>query len=231
MSWRFHAVLFTFLCTAAAAADPLIEARAALQRFTGKQPLHAAVELRRSRHAHGRFLNDDFDGSATFEIEADANVVRVTYARALLERGAAEPARHRALTEAQPIAIADAIDGAAPLLRLLGSGRVIDVHDGHFTMQLPPAATGASTEIGGVDVTDDRLTVWLGNDGVPLSARRERHGSTGLLFLRINSVRTETWSFGVRGDHLVALRFEDQSTVTGPGQRGEAHSVWTVRPR
>ena len=224
MSWRLCAILF--FTAAVAVADPLVEVRAALQRFGGKQPLHAAVELERSRRSQGRFLNDNFDGKVTFEIDADASAVRVTYGRALLDRGG--DGQQRALAEAQPLAIANAVDGAAPLLRLLSRGRVVSAQRGQLTLQLPPAAKD-SGDIGAVDVADDRLTLWLGADGVPLSARRERRGSAGMLFIHVDSVRTETWSFGVRGDHLVALRFEDQSSVSGPGQRGEARSVWTVR--
>ena len=50
-----------------------------------------------------------------------------------------------------------------------------------------------------------------------------------MLFVRIQTVRTETWNLAVDADHLVATRFEDFSSVTGPGQSGEARTVWIVR--
>ena len=83
--------------------------------------------------------------------------------------------------------------------------------------------------MGAVSFHDDQLTVTIGIDGLPISATRIRKGSAGMLFIHVDTVRTESWTFAVHGDHLLVFRLDDASVVSGPGQHGEARSVWTTR--
>ena len=242
--FRTAALLFTTMFATGALADALGDVRSALQRMTAAEPLHATVQLDRSRHSHGRFLNDDFDGSVTFEVDEDASGVRVSYSRSLLQRATNEdwakeinPARgagtRDALTEAQPRSIERAVDAAGMVLHLVNRGHIveqkIETVQGRPERMLLfrlPATDGAEP---GVSTTLDNFTLWIGADGLPVAAKRERKGSAGVLFIHVNTVRTETWTFAARGDHLVAMRFDDHSTVDGPGQHGDAHSTWSVR--
>ena len=237
-------VALTFLSAATAFADAVADTRSALQRMTAIQPLHAVVQLDRSRHSHGRFLNDDFDGSAVFDVDEDASGIRVSYSRSLLQRATnedwakeADPARgagtRDALAEAQPRAIETAVDAAAMVLHLVNRGRVVEQKmetvqgrpERMLLFRLPSGESGDP----GVSTTADNFTLWIGADGLPVAAKRERKGTGGVLFIHVNTVRTETWTFMARGDHLVAMRFDDHSTVDGPGQHGEARSTWSVR--
>lgn len=241
---RIAVVTFTFLFATSAFADALGDARGALQRLTASEPLHAVVQLDRSRHSHGRFLNDDFDGSAVFEVDEDASGIRVSYSRSLLQRARTEdwakeldPSRgagtRDALAEAQPRAIETTVDAAGMLLHLVNRGHIVEQKletvqgrpERMLIFRLPSGESGEP----GVSTTADNLTLWIGTDGVPVAAKRERKGSAGVLFVHVNTVRTETWTFAPRGDHLVAMRFDDRSTVDGPGQHGEARSTWSVR--
>jgi len=242
---RIAVVTFTFLFASAAFADALGDARSALQRMAGTEPLHAVVQLERSRHSHGRFLNDDFDGSAVFEVDEDASGLRVSYSRSLLQRAANEdwakevdPLRaagtRDALAEAQPRAIELTVDAAAMLLHLVNRGHVVEqksetVQGRPERMLLFRLPAGGGSGEPGVSTVSDNLTLWIGSDGLPLAAKRERKGTAGVLFVHVNTVRTETWSFAPRGDHLVATRFDDHSIVDGPGQHGDARSTWSVR--
>ena len=241
---RIAVTTFTFLLSTSAFADALGDARSALQRMTAVEPLHAVVQLERSRHSHGRFLNDDFDGSAVFEVDSDTAGIRVSYSRSLLQRATSEdwakeldPSRaagtRDALAEAQPRTIELTVDAAGMLLHLVNRGHVIEqklevVQGRQQRMLLFRLPAGASGEPG-VSTVSDNLTLWIGSDGLPLAAKRERKGSAGMLFVHVNTVRTETWSFAPRGDHLVAMHFDDHSVVDGPGQHGDARSTWSVR--
>jgi hypothetical protein len=241
---RTAVVVFTFLLATRAFADALGDARTALQRMTAAEPLHAVVQLERSRHSHGRFLNDDFDGSAVFEVDEDASGMRVSYARSLLQRATnedrakeADPARaagtRDALAEAQPRSIETVVDAGGMLLHLVNRGHIVEQKvetvqgrpERSLHFQLPSGESGEP----GVSTTADNLTLWISADGLPVAAKRERKGTAGVLFLHVNTVRTETWTFAARGDHLVATRFDDHSTVDGPGQHGDARSIWSVR--
>lgn len=242
--FRTAFALFTILFAGSASADALGDVRGALQRMTAAEPLHAVVQLERSRHSHGRFLNDDFDGSAVFDVEEDANGIRVSYSRSLLQRAAAEdwakeadPKRgagtRDALAEAQPRTIETAVDAAAMVLHLVNRGHVVEqkaeiVQGRPERMLVFHLPTGESGEPG-VSTTADNFTLWIGADGLPVTAKRERKGSAGVLFIHVNTVRTETWTFAARGDHLVATHFDDHSTVDGPGQHGDARSTWSIR--
>ena len=97
-----------------------------LKALPAKQPIHAVVELTRSRHSKGHFLNDDFEGSALIDITLDESAMRVTYDRALLDRGETNNATGQALIEIVPPSIENAVNFATPLLRLLVRGRAIE---------------------------------------------------------------------------------------------------------
>lgn len=230
--------------TGLARADAFSDLKTALRRFPAQQELSATFDLERSRHSKGRFLNDDFDGSAAVVVELDANTMRTRYSRQLLEHAedeewarSLEPGRSagtaETLSEALPVALENALDAAKPLLRLLSRGTVAGQRNeaGSRVVVLRVATTGKpeSADRTAITVSDDQLTLWLDGDGVPQRATRVRKGTAGILFIHVDTVRTESWSYAVRGDHLVAMRTDDQSTVSGAGQNGTARSIWSVR--
>jgi hypothetical protein len=235
------AALLALLATPFAHADALSDAKAVLHRLGGQQPIKATIELRRSRHSSGRFLNDSFDGSAVVDVELDANSLRTRWSRALLERAEEEewtrgldPNRAAAtwetLSEAAPVPIDDMIDSGKILLRLLARGSVVaqrvEGADRVVVLRIPATGKASGDR---VTYVDDVLTLWVGRDGTPARATRLRKGTAGMLFIHVDLLRTESWTYAVRGDHLVAMRSEDASTVNGPGQHGDARTTWTAR--
>jgi hypothetical protein len=229
---------------AGARGDVLADTKLALRRLTGLQPLTATIDLQRIRHSKGRFLNDDFEGTATVVIELDANVMRTRYSRQLLEHAEDEewarsldPARSagtsETLSEALPVSLENTLDAARPLLRLLSRGTLLGQRKdaGSRVMVLHLATTGKPE--GGdrtsVTVTDDQLTLWVAGSGVPERATRVRKGTAGFLFVHVDTVRNESWTYATHGDHLVAMRTDDRSSVSGAGQHGEARTLWTAR--
>ncbi len=238
------AVVLPFAGVAVAAADALSDLKTALRRFPAQQALSATVDLQRSRHSKGRFFNDNFDGSATVFVELDANTMRTRYSRQLLEHAedeewarSLEPGRGagtaETLSEALPVALENMLDGAKPLLRLVSRGTVAgqrnDVGGRVLVLRLATTGKPESADRTAVTVSDDQLTLWLDGEGIPQRATRVRKGTAGILFIHVDTVRTESWTYAVRGDHLVAIRTDDQSTVSGAGQNGNARTVWAVR--
>src|SRR5580765_8466887 len=67
-------------------ADTLADVRAAVSALRGTQPIHAAVEMRRSDNDSGRFSNDHFNGTASADVGLDSAGVHVTFAPALVEQ-------------------------------------------------------------------------------------------------------------------------------------------------
>jgi hypothetical protein len=243
---RVAALLSTLLLMlpAIARSDVLADTKAALRRLTGQQPLTATMDLQRSRHSKGRFLNDDFDGTAAVVVELDANGMRTRYSRQLLEHAEDEewarsldPARaagtSETLSEALPVSLENTLDAARPLLRLISRGTLAGqrMEAGSRAIILHLATTGKPE--GGdrtsVTVNDDELTLWVDGQGLPQRATRVRKGTAGILFVHVDTVRTESWIYATRGDHLVAMRTDDRSSVSGVGQHGEARTLWTAR--
>ena len=233
---RATTLLFALLAAVPAGADSLSDLRTALTGLSGMRPVTAHVEIIRSRHSKGRFLNDDFQGSAVVQVQNDGTALRVTFPRALVDQ--VQPAgTSNAVAELVPVSIENCVDFGHALLRMVSGATVTaerrETHSGRasqaIVLSLPPGSDGPSGQFGAVRFREDRLTIWCGPDHVPFAAQRVRRGSAGVFLLRVETVRTETWSFAVDADHLVATRFEDFSSVSGPGQSGEARSVWIVR--
>ncbi|HEY8847908.1 MAG TPA: hypothetical protein VIO12_01365, partial [Thermoanaerobaculia bacterium] len=64
-------LLVALLAAIPAGADSLSDLRTALTGLSGMRPVTAHVEIIRSRHSKGRFLNDDFQGSAVVQVQGD----------------------------------------------------------------------------------------------------------------------------------------------------------------
>ena len=197
--------------------------------------MHAVLDIVRSRHSQGRFLNDDFEGSASIDVSSDGSAIDVRIQRDLIDRAGAHRATAMTLSEVSPTAIDNALDFSISLLRLISHGRVLEerqvMYEGRaarlLRVHLPPNAE--SEDATAPKISDDSVTLWLGEGLVPVAAKRVRKGTAGILLVRIDTVRTETWKFATYGDHLVAVRFEDRSLVSGSLQHGDAATVWSVR--
>lgn len=222
-------------CASLVRADVLADMKHSLATLRAKQPMHAVIDVVRARHSKGRFLNDDFEGSATIDVGTDAAAIHVTVQRALLDRADTNRPTAMTLTEVAPVSIENALDFSMPLLRLISGGRVVEdravMYEGRAVrlLRLQLAATARSEDATAPNISDDSITIWVGEGAVPVAAKHVRKGTAGILLVRIDTVRTESWKFASYGDHLVALRFEDRSIVSGSLQRGDASTVWTVR--
>lgn len=230
-------------------ADTLSDLRGTLQRLGGKQPLHATFDVTRSRHAEGRFLTEDFSGTASFDCDTDGATMRLAFGRSTLDRAAEErrlktmdPKRSAGtdsvLQEVVPQSVDRAMNFAPSLSRLIERGSLVAQRNEPYqgkparalVLNLPPQKGGAGSEAGAVSFSADRLTVWIAADGVPLGAYRERTGKIGIFLLHADTVRKETWNFAVRGDHLCISQLDDRSVVDGIGEDGDALTTWKLRP-
>lgn len=217
-------------------ADTLSDLKRSLAGYAARQFIHATIDVTRARHSQGRFLTDDFEGSAAIDVTADGSSTRVTYPRTLLDRAETNRPTAMTLNEVIPSSIENAVDCAGDLLRLVSRGRVVEdravMLDGRaarrLRLELPPGAAPGE-DATAPKVTDDDLIVWTVDGAVPVAAKRIRKGSAGMLLVHVDTVRTETWTFASYGDHLVAMRFEDRSIVSGSLQHGDAWTVWAVR--
>lgn len=240
-----RAVILLALATSVAA-EPLADIRAALGRLTAREPIHATYELQRTVASEGTFGDDKFSGKATVELEGDANGFRVVYPRPLLDQIEREQqARIRdvkqttptvkALSQVDPVETSNAIDFAPELLRMIDGAHIVS--DAASTFQGKPARAMVlrlasrldADDAKRVKIAENRLTLWLGPDLVPVGAERVAHLKFSFLVFRGESKQKKSWYFARVADRLVRIRHEATESNSGMGQKGNESLVATVK--
>ncbi len=231
-------------------ADSLADMRAAVAQLRATKPIHVSMDVQRSRMNEGRFANSQFTGSASLDALEDESGLHLTFSRAILERAEREsrertsdprkttPTRN-AIDEMQTTDVADAVDFARPFLRLIETavkvsesrgvreGRPVRIIVLKLTRKLPPEAAS----IFSVKFTEDQMTVWLGDDNIPVAAERIQRGTAGFMFIKGSMMNRSFWNFARYADRLVVLRSDISYAGSGFGQKGEGRSAQVVTVR
>jgi len=226
-------------------ADGLADVRAALGRLTGRDPIRATYEVQRIVDNKGRFSNDKFTGKASVDLEADASGIRVQYARPLLEElereqqvKAREPKKPTptgsAVAQMGALSFAEAIDHAPSLLHLLEDSKVVEDRAGTWggkpsRIVIFRLADKRENDIGKVTVLENKLTLWLGSDDVPLAAELVRRAKFSFLIFKADWKTKRSWHFARFGDRLVRTHHEEHESGSGLGQKGDTSMIATVR--
>jgi hypothetical protein len=215
------------LAATSARADTLADLEASLARLTARQPLRATFTSSTTDSTSGRFANHKGERHAALEAAQDASVFRIEFPRALLET----------MDGISPLGVSHSLDYAAPLLEQLRLGTVLDekrvVYAGAparlLVLKMKPAPPRADTvQIGSVRYTEDRMSVWIGADNLPLAAERTQKAAAGFLMFKGETASRRAWQFTRKDDHLVVARFEETSSFSGLGQKGELHRIDTI---
>ena len=237
----------TFLLLAALPlhADALTDVRGALQRLTATSPIRATFELQRNETDEGKFANEKSNGKAAVDVEADGAAVKLVVPRPLLEQiGSELDARaknpdantptERALSEISTLMAAESIDGAPALLRLMDDAKIVS--DGAGTWGGKPVrvvifrvADKIGKTPGKVSISENKLTLWLGTDHVPLAAEHIRNAKFSFLVFKSEQKTKRSWHYARSGDRLVRARYELTQTTSGMGQKGTDMTVATVK--
>jgi len=238
------------LFSIAARADVVADMRAAVAQLRATKPIHVSIDVQQSRKNEGRFANQQFTGNASLDVIEDDAGLHISFPRALLEKADRESREHTAdphkqtptraaVNDTQATDIADAVNFAPPFLRLLDTATRISeargVRDGRpvriivlkITPKLPPEATS----IFSVKFTEDKMTVWLGDDNIPVAAERIQRGTAGFMFIKGSMMNRSSWTFAHVFDRLVVLRDDSAYAGSGFGQKGEGRSVHVVTVR
>lgn len=129
---------------------------------------------------------------------------------------------------------AEAVDGAAPLLRLMDDARLVSDTTGTWggkpaRVVVLRVADKIGKTPGKVTISENKLTLWLGADHVPLAAEHIRNGKFSFLILKSEQKTKRSWHYVRAGDRLVRARFELTQTTSGMGQKGTDVTVATVK--
>ncbi len=231
-------------------AESIAEMRAAISQLRATRPIHVSLDVQRSRKNEGRFANQQFTGTASLDVVEDDSGLRITFPRPILEKAERESREHTAdprkttptraaINDTQATEVADAIDFAGPFLRMLETatkvsevrgvreGRPVRVVVLKLTPKLPPEATS----IFSVKFTEDKMTVWIGEDNIPVAAERIQRGTAGFMFIKGSMTNRESWIFTRYADRMVVVRDDTAYAGSGFGQKGEGRSVQVLTVR
>jgi hypothetical protein len=247
-----HLLALTLFALGPAAlhADSLADVRGAVAPLNGAAPIHVTVEVQRTRTSSGRFANQHLAGTAALDVSSDANGLHFSIPAAVIQRAVRESREHDAdparltptrasLSETDPTDIADALNFRDPLLHLLSvATRVSEVRTTRngrparaLVLKLTPKLSREATSVWNVKFSQDQLTLWIGDDNLPIFAERVRKGSAGFLFLKGEMGNTDSWTFARVADRLVVVRTEISFAGSGFGQKGEGKSIVTLTVR
>jgi hypothetical protein len=242
----FVRLAFVLAIAVPLAAEPLAEIRALLGKLTAREPIRATYEVQRTVVSEGKFDNDKVNGKATLELEGGGGEVRVIVPRPLLEQIAREqearaqnvelptPAADT-LSQLDPLETSNAIDFAPTLLRLLNGAKIVS--DAQSTFQGKPARALVlrladrlqKKDAGRLKIGENRLTLWLGPDLMPIGAEHLLHAKVSVLFLKMEMKQKKSWYFAQIADRLVRVRHESTENNSGMGQKANESLVATVR--
>lgn len=228
------------------AADPLTGIRGALGKLTAREPIRATYEVQRSVVSEGKFDNDKVNGKAVVELEGSAGEFRVVVPKPLLDQIAREQDARAldvekptptvgALSQLDPVDTSTAIDFAPTLLRMLHGAKLVS--DAQSTFQGKPVRALVlrlqdrieKDEAGKLKILENRMTLWVGPDLIPVGAEHLFHGKVSVLLLKFESKQKKSWYFAQVADRLVRTRHESSQNNSGMGQKANEAMVATVR--
>ena len=234
--------LLLLLCIATPmSADTLADVKTALGKLTARSPLRVTWSYEESDSTNGKFANDKSSRRISVEAAQDANSFRVEIPRALIEK-AGEEARtsnsetRRALSSVSAFGIAEDIDFADAFTGMLNNGKVSEekrvLWNGApvrlLVLQMQEPKREHEISVGKVKYTENRLSVWIGADDVPVAAEHVRKATAGFLMFHGDSTEKQSWQFARRDDHLIIARYETWTSFSGLGQQGQGHTIVTV---
>ncbi|HYC62872.1 MAG TPA: hypothetical protein VEK79_25250 [Thermoanaerobaculia bacterium] len=227
-------------------ADPIGDVRAALAKLTAQQPIRATYELQHSVVSEGKFDNDKFSGKAVVGLESDGGEVRIILPKVLLEQVSREHQARttnvetptptaNALAEIDTVETSNALDCAPMLLRLIHGAKLLSDAQGTFqgkpvrVLVLRVEDRIEKEDKGRVKMGENKLTLWLGPDLVPVGAEHLVNAKISVLFLKAESKQKKSWYFTQVADRLVRVRHESTQSGSGMGQKSNETVISTVR--
>jgi len=228
------------------AADPLADVRAAVARFGARETARATYELQRADKNEGKFGNGNSSGKVTVELEASAAGYHIVVPRPLLDQIAKErQARDRnpkletplanALRDIDAVDTADALDLSPTILRLIDGAKLVSDSTGTWAgkparvLVLRAADRIDPDDAGKMKVGENKVTLWLDGENVPLAIEHMFAAKFSFLFLKGETRQKKSWHLARAADRLVRARYELTQTSSGMGQKGLETVVATVK--
>lgn len=241
----FIICLFTAAGTGAATID---DVKAAVNRLEARHPVRATLTIDQSVKSAGRFANETTTRLATAELSHDAAGLSITIPQALLDKASAAArkaetdrnAAEDAIGSIRSLSAVEALNFRDSMLSLLDTATVEEekrvVFRGRparllvLKLSEKPRKQSGTIQIG-TTKTDDRMSLWIGDDHVPLAAERDTKTSAGFMFIRGTYSSHTSYTFARAHDRLILARSEMSEGGSGMGQKVDKRSVQAVTIR
>jgi hypothetical protein len=230
--------------SAVARADVLTDLRATLGQLAATTAVHGSIDATSTMSNNEEAQPDN--GRATVGFDVSDAGLRILYPRLTLTQAAAEargeaidperatPARS-GLRRVRPLHIAELLDAAAALGVSLESAQLVETKPASYrgkpsrliVLKLTPKLSKATSKH--MKKLDSSLSVWLGDDGVPVAAERSTYFKASLLLISFENTQKESWSYMRTGDRLIATRYEESEKSDGFGQHNTSQTIEVVR--
>ena len=222
-----------------ARADTLGDLKTAVGKLGARQPVRATFAAETNVKASGKFANEARARNINIEVAHDANGVTITVPQPLVEKathGSDDSARN-AIDAIHGMNVVEALDYRGSLLHMLMNAKVAEEKRVAFRGRPArllvlalnePQRKRDSIVIGSVKTAEDRLSLWISEDNLPLAAERRTKTTAGFLFVHSDSSERTSITFGQSGDRLIVTRLETSGSGGGMGQNFDATSVQTV---
>lgn len=218
-----------------AAAGTIDDVKAAVRRLSARQPVQATYSTESASKTEGRFANDRSKRTASVKVSHDAEGISVTFPPSMLE--GARNGGQDVIGSIRSIEVVQAVDFRDAFLTLLEHATVIaetrTTHSGRparllqLELKAPPKKESNTIRVGSVK-KDDRMKLWIGDDGLPIAADRIEKSSAGILMIRASGSSRTVYTFGHIADRLVLSRVETSISGSAMGQSVESSGVQTL---
>jgi hypothetical protein len=242
---RFLTAVVLTLGALAISADTLSTVRTAMKGLTGKQPVHGQLTIEQRVKSEGRFSNENTARVVTADVRHDAGGVSILIPQPLVDKATqqawsptvGENTAQDAIGTVRALTVVEALNFREPLLALLKDAAV--TQEKRLPFRGAPARqlllklkTQRRKESGSIQLgtvkSDDTMTLWVGDDNLPLAAERVTKTTAGFMLLHGTYSGRASYTFGHAGDRLVLLRLETSDGGSGMGQNIQKTSVQTL---
>jgi hypothetical protein len=241
---RHTVALIVLLAPLSVNADALTDLRATLAQLAATTPVHGAFEVTSTNTSSDEAQPSQGKATVGFEI-GDAGL-RILYPKMTLVQANQEaraeavdpehqtPARS-GMGRVRALQLAELLDAAALLNVELLTAQPIETKVTNYQGRTarvvllklsPKMSKGTAKRVKKIDAT---LSIWLGEDGVPIAAERSFSVTASFLLMSFESDQKQNWTFTRAGDRLVGTRFEETQKSDGFGQHNLSHVVQMVR--
>lgn len=234
------------LAAAPAGGDALAELNATLARFPATDPIGGSLELELARHS--KMDNYDEQAKVTVEVEDGPQGIRIGYSRSVLQQALQESRNQAidadlktptvtAMRAVDATEVAEVVDLGSYFRRELTQAQLVEARPGSYqgkparllVIRLRPHLSATARKH--VKSTESTLSIWLGEDGLPLGAERVDRNHASFLLLSFENSRRQSWACGHKGNRIFAYRHQVEDFVSGLGQNFQNRTATALTVR